>query len=95
LPSWRCRSLAPSHDQETSMKQTFLGILLSVLFAGPLPAQWFQGNTHAHTLNSDGDSTPDDVVRWYREHGYDFVFVTDHGMVTDVAPLNALNFRRP
>jgi hypothetical protein len=72
------------------MKQTFLGILLSVLFAGPLPAQWFQGNTHAHTLNSDGDSTPDDVVRWYREHGYDFVFVTDHGMVTDVAPLNAL-----
>jgi hypothetical protein len=32
-------------------------------------ARWYKGNTHTHTLNSDGDSTPDDVVRWYREHG--------------------------
>ena len=30
---------------------------------------WYKGNTHAHTLNSDGDSTPDDVVKWYRENG--------------------------
>lgn len=29
--------------------------------------RWFKGNTHTHTLNSDGDSTPDEVVRWYRE----------------------------
>ena len=26
--------------------------------------RWFKGNTHTHTLNSDGDSTPDEVVRW-------------------------------
>jgi hypothetical protein len=52
--------------------------------------QWFKGNTHSHTLNSDGDSTPDDVAKWYREHGYDFLFITDHDMVTDVNPLNAL-----
>jgi hypothetical protein len=51
---------------------------------------WFKGNTHTHTLNSDGDSTPDDVAKWYREHGYDFLFITDHNMVTDVDPLNAL-----
>ena len=24
--------------------------------------KWYKGNTHTHTLNSDGDSTPDDVV---------------------------------
>ncbi len=54
------------------------------------PAQrWFRGNTHAHTLNSDGDSPPDVVVRWYKAHGYDFTFVTDHEFITDVAPLNA------
>jgi hypothetical protein len=29
-------------------------------------------------------------VRWYREHGYHFVVVTDHEYLTDVAPLNAL-----
>lgn len=22
-------------------------------------AQWYRGNTHTHTLNSDGDSSPD------------------------------------
>jgi hypothetical protein len=27
---------------------------------------WYKGNTHTHTLNSDGDSTPDEMVRWYR-----------------------------
>ena len=34
----------------------------------PGAMHWYKGNTHTHTLNSDGDSTPDDVVRWYREH---------------------------
>lgn len=29
--------------------------------------RWFKGNTHTHTLNSDGDSSPDDMVRWYRD----------------------------
>ena len=51
--------------------------------------RWFRGNTHAHTSNSDGDSPPDTVVRWYRDAGYDFLFVTDHERITDPAPLNA------
>lgn len=53
-------------------------------------ARWFKGNTHTHTINSDGDSTPDVVARWYREHGYQFLFITDHEYLTDPAPLNAL-----
>lgn len=51
---------------------------------------WYRGNTHTHTINSDGNAAPDRVVRWYREHGYHFVFVTDHEYVTDVGPLNEL-----
>jgi hypothetical protein len=51
---------------------------------------WFKGNLHTHTLNSDGDSTPDEVVRWYREHGYDFLVLTDHNFLTGVDGLNAL-----
>jgi hypothetical protein len=50
----------------------------------------FKGNTHTHTLNSDGDSSPDDVVRWYREHGYHFLVLTDHNYLTSVEALNAL-----
>lgn len=57
---------------------------------GPL-GTWFKGNLHTHTLNSDGDSTPDDVVRWYREHGYNFVAITDHNYFTNVDGLNALH----
>lgn len=53
-------------------------------------ANWYKGNTHTHTLNSDGDSTPDDVVKWYRTNRYNFVFITDHEYITNVAPLNHL-----
>jgi hypothetical protein len=55
-----------------------------------LDLHWYRGNTHTHTVNSDGDTSPDAVVRWYKEHDYQFVFVTDHEYVTDPAPLNAL-----
>ncbi len=54
------------------------------------PLRWYKGNTHTHTINSDGDSTPDDVVRWYREHQYQFVVLTDHEFVTPVESLNAM-----
>ena len=55
------------------------------------PATWLKGNTHTHTLNSDGDSTPDEVVRWYREHGYQFLVLTDHNYLTSVEGLNAVH----
>jgi len=53
--------------------------------------RWYKGNTHTHTLNSDGDSTPDAVVRWYREHGYHFLVLTDHNFLTGVDGLNAVH----
>jgi len=52
--------------------------------------RWYKGNTHTHTVNSDGDSTPDEVVRWYREHGYDFLVLSDHNYLTEVDGLNAV-----
>ena len=59
--------------------------------ASAAPQRWYKGNLHTHTLNSDGDSTPDDVVRWYREHGYQFLVLTDHNYLTSVDGLNALH----
>lgn len=49
--------------------------------------RWFRGNTHAHTTASDGDSSPEYVARWYRDHGYDFLVLTDHNVFTDPAAL--------
>jgi hypothetical protein len=70
-------------------------VLLVCLAPSTLPAQaplrWYKGNTHTHTINSDGDSPPDDVVKWYRTHGYQFLVLTDHNVLTEVAALNALH----
>jgi hypothetical protein len=54
------------------------------------PLRWYKGNTHTHTLNSDGDSAPDEVARWYREHGYQFLVLSDHNYLTEIAGLNAV-----
>ena len=53
--------------------------------------RWYKGNTHTHTVNSDGDSTPDEVVRWYREHRYHFLVLTDHNYLTPVDGLNGVH----
>ncbi len=42
------------------------------------PGQYYRGNIHSHSTNSDGLLSPADVVRAYRERGYDFVAITDH-----------------
>ncbi len=40
--------------------------------------RWVKGNTHTHTTCSDGKLSPRQVADWYREAGYDFLFLTDH-----------------
>jgi predicted metal-dependent phosphoesterase TrpH len=52
--------------------------------------RWYKGNTHTHTLESDGDSPPETVARWYRDHGYNFLVLTDHNIFTDPATLSNL-----
>jgi hypothetical protein len=49
--------------------------------------RWYRGNTHTHTLESDGDSPPEYVARWYRNHGYRFLVLSDHNVLTDPARL--------
>jgi len=49
---------------------------------------WFKGQTHAHTVNSDGDDFPRRVVRWYRDHNYNFLVITDHDVVTEIKYLD-------
>ncbi len=37
-----------------------------------------KGALHCHTTRSDGDFSPEELLRIYYEHGYDFVAITDH-----------------
>ena len=48
---------------------------------------WYKGNTHSHTTESDGDSSPEYVARWYKDHGYDFLILSDHNTITDPGAL--------
>ena len=63
--------------------------IFAALLVLPGHAEWFKGQTHSHSNVSDGDSSPEDVARWYQQYRYDFLFLTDHYGITDVAPLNA------
>jgi hypothetical protein len=42
-----------------------------------------RGNLHTHSIESDGDATPEEVYRFYRDHDYQFVALTDHNHFVD------------
>jgi hypothetical protein len=98
------RATPPTQPQNVpaDMKRLLLllsmAALLLVAMSGPTNSRSGLHFSHAGTkailtpyLNSDGDSTPEEVVRWYREHGYQFLVLTDHNFLTGVDALNALH----
>ncbi len=44
---------------------------------------WYKGNLHAHTTLSDGQCTPDEVAKLYKDAGYHFLALTDHNILSD------------
>lgn len=53
-------------------------------FTEELDVSVFQrGNIHTHTRESDGDTKVEEVYSWYRDHGYQFLAITDHNRLTD------------
>jgi hypothetical protein len=61
---------------------SLLAIFFAMTSSTPLEAAGLRGNLHTHTSESDGDSTPAEVVAWYAAHGYDFLVLTDHDEIT-------------
>ena len=47
-----------------------------------------KGGLHCHTTRSDGSGSPEEVIRYHYEHGYDFLAITDHRIYnfTNYAP---------
>ena len=44
--------------------------------------RWWKGNTHTHTFWSDGQDYPEMVVKWYKQHGYNFLTLSDHNILS-------------
>jgi hypothetical protein len=50
------------------------------------PGEWYRGNLHVHTTNSDGAMAPERLVAHYEYAGWDFLALTDHWTVSRVDP---------
>lgn len=48
---------------------------------------WYCGELHCHTVHSDGDSDPLEVVRRAEALGLDFLAITDHNVLSHLARL--------
>jgi hypothetical protein len=57
-----------------------------------MSGSWFKGALHAHTTRSDGKLSPEESIAFHREHGYHFLAVTDHDVITDLSALSDENF---
>ncbi|HOA73073.1 MAG TPA: histidinol-phosphatase [Phycisphaerae bacterium] len=56
-------------------------VLLAVVPNAVAAERWFKGNTHTHTWWSDGDCPPEVAVKWYKDHGYQFLVISDHNVM--------------
>ena len=45
---------------------------------------WFKGNTHIHSIASDGGKTIVEIAELYSKAQYDFIFCTDHWVSSDI-----------
>jgi hypothetical protein len=72
-------------DWGRSLFALTLSSLFALLLAAKAPAEkkWYRGNTHTHTLWSDGDGAPEAVADWYKSHGYHFLVLSDHNIIAD------------
>ena len=50
--------------------------------AKPIP-QYYKGNIHTHSLWSDGNDFPEMIAEWYRTHGYNFLALSDHNVLSE------------
>jgi hypothetical protein len=57
-------------------------LLLSAVSSFGQPT-WFKGNLHTHSYWSDGDDFPEMIMDWYKQHGYDFVALSDHNVLAE------------
>lgn len=65
-----------------------IGYAVSTVDGQEPAARWFKGNLHSHSINSDGDSPPYELVAWYKRNGYQFLAITDHNTFTDPSPFD-------
>ena len=86
----------PGHRASVGWTIILMTVLLTIVSVGPAFAQdsaidlregggkqWYKGNTHTHTLWSDGDAAPEWATAWYADRDYHFLCLSDHNIMSD------------
>lgn len=71
------------------LRKIACSIILAAVICCPCAAEpmWVKGNTHAHSTQSDGNVAPQAAADIYRNHGYQFLVLSDHNKLTDPAAI--------
>ncbi len=80
-----------SFSTRLSASQT--GSLAPGAMPAPQVMRFYKGNLHTHTNRSDGDYPIEQAVAWYKDHGYDFVAITDHNIALTTVEAESLSTR--
>ena len=80
------RPNALTYPMSMMLIPVLVAVSLDVTDASPPASEteeprWQRGNTHTHTLWSDGDAPPEAAIAWYVDHGYDFLVLSDHNIL--------------
>jgi hypothetical protein len=54
------------------------------------PDGWYRGELHCHSVHSDGDADPRDIIAWAGRLGLDFLAITDHNIQSHLCALAPL-----
>ena len=68
------------------MTRILLGVLFVAAagyFAPAKEPRWYKGNTHTHTLWSDGDAAPEWAADGYKSNGYHFLVLSEHNALPE------------
>src|SRR6186713_3080501 len=60
-----------------------VAILLLLVSYSTFSQTWLKGNLHTHSYWSDGDEFPEMIMDWYKQHGYNFVALSDHNILAE------------
>lgn len=74
--------------RSTFQPASFLNFVLLVLLTSSAihaqspPKNWYKGNLHTHSLWSDGNDFPEMICKWYKDHDYHFLGLSDHNILS-------------
>lgn len=64
----------------------FILLILPLLYSCSSESEkqlWHKGNLHTHSFWSDGDDFPEMIIKWYKDHEYQFIALSDHNTIAD------------